>query len=400
MRIPNALKLIPPPDTQPISSEAPHTALTPSPRYWPATEQRVMARFAPFVIQGASGSQACAILAQALINARRRGFEVIAISRDGGFTRQPVHEVDPQGRTLRTFSVSPQHHPALRIRAPGESARIPPEAKVFNSVVAPALLTTVEDLPAGTKIFTSQNGVPNTLPPEKNLQRQHSISTIATAIKDSPRRATVTRGGALYFDERTPDRDYLECVLGGGDLFALKFVPDIRVSQWRKIACNVVNNTLCTLFDTTFGGLLERTHKDPRCQALVRGMLAETLQVARARGINPGDLDELHRLVIDTQQSLPGHQSSMRHALVSGYATENAYLAAAISRESRQRGLAAPLCARAAEGIDAYIALRDSARAAHPRLFYEDNRQRVMDETEALLDIADRVFPESVTQTK
>ena len=389
MRTPHATHPAPPPETHNTANEDASTSITHAPRYWPASEQRVAARFAPFVIQGSSGSQARAILAQALINARRRGFEVIAISRDSGaFTRQPVHHVDNRGHTLRTLSLSPQAHPTLRVWPASASAQIPNHAQVFNSVVAHAVVHSVKDLPTGTKIFTGQNGVPNALPPAKKLQRQHFVSMIASTIKDSPKCATVTVGGALYFDERTPDRDYLERVLGGGDLFALKFVPDIRVHQWRKIASNVVNNTLCTLFDTHFGGLLDRAEKDPRCLALVRGMLAETIQVARRHGIDPGALDELHSGLIDTQRTWPAHRSSMRHALVSGHTTENAYLAGAIAHDSQRLGLPAPLCTRAAQSLDRYVEMRDRAGPDQAPQFYARNQDWVATETEALLDLA------------
>ena len=393
MRIPNAARLSPTPETQAASTEESPPQHIAAPRYWPASEQRIAARFAPFVIQGSSGSQGRAILAQALINARRKGFEVIAISRDAGaFSLQPLHQTDIEGRITRTVSLSRQDHPALQLWPSHASADIPPQAEVFNSVVAHALPASVKDLPPGTKIFTGQNGVPNPLPPEKKFQRQYYISTLATSVKDHPKRATLVEGGALYFDERTPDRDYLEAVLGGGDLFALKFVPDIRVHQWRKIAFNAVNNTLCTLFGMTFGDLFEQAGKDPRHLALQRGMLRETQRVARARGIDPGSLDDLHRAVADTQRAFPAHHSSMHHALVSGQSTENAHLAGAIARDAQRFGFDAPLCALAAHQLDSYLAIRDRAGREEAGQFYERNRERVIEVREALLDLASRVI--------
>lgn len=402
MRIPYSTLPAPPADAAPAPAEAaPERTL--SPRYWPASEARVAARLAPFVMQGSSGSQARAILAQALINARRRGFEVIAMSRDeGAFSRQPLQLIDSGGRVLRTLSLRPEAHPSLRLRPARASAEIPPNARVFNSVLAPVLARSVADLPAGTRVFTGQNGVPGPLPAEKRFERQHYISNIVTALGEAPTCATVTEGGALYLDQRTPDRDYLERVLGGGDLFALKFMPDIRVYQWRKIAANVVNNTLCTLFDATFGELLARAGSDLRWHALVRGLLAETRVVAQSRGIDLGALDEAHQRLTGVQQTWPAHRSSMRHSLVTGQATENAYLAAAIAAEARQKGLAAPLCAHAAATLDQFVEWRDLAGREHARDFYRNNRQRVQEAGEALLCFAARQagLPESVPEAK
>jgi ketopantoate reductase len=358
--------------------------------YRPASAARTAASLAPFVMQGAAGSQARAILAQALINARRRGFEVIATSRDpSAFTRAPLHHLDQNGALIRKLKLAPEHQPALRVHTSRENASLPKEAHVFNSVSAHALAASLKGLPPGVKIFTGQNGVPTALPPDQEACRQHYISTIATAIDKQGSHAEVLAGGALSFDARTPDRAYLEATLGGGDLFDLQFVPDIRVTQWRKVAFNVVNNTLCTVFDTSFGTLFERTRQEPRFMKLVRGMIIETCQVAAARGVPLGEAEEILEALGDIQQTWPAHRTSLHAALLRGDTIENPWLAGAIAREGQRLGVPAPLCAAAAQTLEMYTQMRDLAGRDAAARFYDNHREVVRQAGEALLAIAE-----------
>jgi 2-dehydropantoate 2-reductase len=113
---------------------------------------------------------------------------------------------------------------------------------------------------------------------------------------------------------------------------------DIERTIWEKFVFLVGLSATTTLMRTTIGPVRE----DPDSRQLLRGLMAETVAVARARGVAlAGDYAEDRMGFVD---GLPFEMtSSMSHDLNRGNPLEVAWLSGAVVRFGRELDIATPL---------------------------------------------------------
>jgi 2-dehydropantoate 2-reductase len=130
-----------------------------------------------------------------------------------------------------------------------------------------------------------------------------------------------------------------------------EFTPRIRALRWDKLMWNAAFNTVSALTRKTVGAILG----DPDGKVLIRTLMREVMQVARAEG---GDITEQRiELFIDhSEKNLGAVRTSTLQDFERGKRLEYEALAGAVVRAARRHGIAAP----ASQTIYALLKLLDS----------------------------------------
>ncbi len=126
---------------------------------------------------------------------------------------------------------------------------------------------------------------------------------------------------------------------------------DIRTLRWDKLLWNGAFNTVATITRRRVGEILD----DPESLRLVRTLMREALEVARADGARLGD-DRIEHYVAHSQKNLRALKTSTQQDLERGKPLEVESLAGAVVRTARRHGIAVP----AYETIYALLRLIDS----------------------------------------
>jgi 2-dehydropantoate 2-reductase len=131
------------------------------------------------------------------------------------------------------------------------------------------------------------------------------------------------------------------------DLLAGIFPADIDVvfserfeeEEWRKTLLNAVMNPVAGLLMGAVGPVLEH----PSLFGIVKGLIAEFREVALARGIDLGSLEEMEAWCRDVASKDPEHSPSLSQDLQRGKRTEIDAINGYIINEGRRLGMATPL---------------------------------------------------------
>lgn len=113
---------------------------------------------------------------------------------------------------------------------------------------------------------------------------------------------------------------------------------DITRLVWKKLLINAGINALTAIFDVPNGRLVE----DPELNAIMRGALAEAVEVAKARGL-AFRLPEVVAEVEEVCRLTAANLSSMLQDVRRGSETEIDYINGAIVRLGQERGVPTPL---------------------------------------------------------
>jgi 2-dehydropantoate 2-reductase len=191
---------------------------------------------------------------------------------------------------------------------------------------------------ADGRVVTLQNGLGNR-------------EVLAAAAGAARVRAGVVTVGARRVDAHTvsalPGGLTLEVRPGDGAMerlaalfdhagLAPQRVADVEPAQWRKLAVNCAINPLSALLRRPNGALLE----DEDTVATMRAAAREVSSVARARGLDLGDVESA---VLEVARLTTGNRSSMLQDVDRGAPTEIDALCGAVVREGHRLGVATPV---------------------------------------------------------
>jgi 2-dehydropantoate 2-reductase len=127
---------------------------------------------------------------------------------------------------------------------------------------------------------------------------------------------------------------------------------DIMTLRWDKLVWNGALNTVATLTRRRVGEILD----DPESMKLLRTLMKEILEVARAEGAKIPD-DRIDAYIAHSQKNLRELKTSTQQDLERGKALEYEALSGAVVRAARRHGISAP----ANETIYALLRLLDGA---------------------------------------
>ena len=126
---------------------------------------------------------------------------------------------------------------------------------------------------------------------------------------------------------------------------------DIVTTRWDKLVWNGTLNTIATLTRRRVGDILD----DEEGMRLLRTMMKEIIEVARAEGARIGD-DRIEQYIEHSQKNLRAIKTSTQQDLERGKALEYEALSGAVVRAARRHGIAVP----ANETIYALLRLLDA----------------------------------------
>ena len=130
-----------------------------------------------------------------------------------------------------------------------------------------------------------------------------------------------------------------------------EFTPRIRALRWDKLMWNAAFNTVTALTRKAVGAVLE----DPDGKALVRTLMREVMQVARAEGADITE-ERIDLFIDHSEKHLGAVRTSTLQDFERGKRLEYEALAGAVVRAAHRHGIAAP----ASETIYALLKLLDA----------------------------------------
>jgi len=128
---------------------------------------------------------------------------------------------------------------------------------------------------------------------------------------------------------------------------------DIMAARWDKLIWNGALNTVATLTRRRVGEIID----DPEGLKLLRTLMQEIVNVARAEGANISD-DRIEEYIAHSQKNLRALKTSTQQDLERGKALEYEALSGAVVRAARRHGINVP----AVEAIYALLRLLDGAQ--------------------------------------
>ncbi|HME54332.1 MAG TPA: ketopantoate reductase family protein [Candidatus Lokiarchaeia archaeon] len=144
-------------------------------------------------------------------------------------------------------------------------------------------------------------------------------------------------GGNLRYTFPLESRELL------ADLFPstidVLFSENFEEEEWRKTLLNAVMNPVAGILMGAVGPVLE----NPSLFNIVKGLIAEFREVAMARGINLGSLDEMIAYCHGTASKDPEHSPSLSQDLQRGKKTEIDAINGYIMKEGRRLSVPTPL---------------------------------------------------------
>ena len=114
--------------------------------------------------------------------------------------------------------------------------------------------------------------------------------------------------------------------------------PHVEASIWEKVAFNAALNSIAAVTRRSVGAIGD--HEDG--QELARAIMAETLAVARSRGLNVSE-DRAYSALEHAFNSHKSHQPSMLQDVLAGRPTEIATINGAIVAAGKAKGVPAPV---------------------------------------------------------
>ncbi|QHI98427.1 hypothetical protein GT347_10730 [Xylophilus rhododendri] len=306
------------------------------------------------LVLAASGSQSSTLGAQALANAAGK-FEVRLV------TRRPAAFVRNATVRCGDLHMDIAQHPRATV-ADHTDGLDPDDLLVLDATAVPGLDSTIALTPPGSRVLYTQNGVPTheAQTRQRGLEVHRGASMITSSRRPPQGGVTVAPGGRLLVDQNSSIVDILAEVLRNRGFFELVAVPDIRATQFEKIALNCALNVVATLSGRTLGELLQLTHQDARAENLIGGLAAEVCAIAVAQGIRIKPTDQVIGDIQRAMACFPQHPTSMRMAFEAGHASEIDVLNGAISRLGRECGIATPLNDLVTEKLRMYHDVREA----------------------------------------
>src|SRR5271157_763839 len=117
------------------------------------------------------------------------------------------------------------------------------------------------------------------------------------------------------------------------------FSENFEEEEWRKTLLNAVMNPVAGILKGAVGPVLENAS----LFTIVKGLIAEFREVALARGIDLGSLEEMIAFCYDVASKDPAHSPSLSQDLQRGKKTEIDAINGYIILEGRRLGIPAPL---------------------------------------------------------
>jgi ketopantoate reductase len=337
------------------------------------------------VIQGAGG-QGVSMAVAALQNAEKEGYNVVMVTRRPA-ELEATNFITSDGKTIKLSD-----HPKLIIRS------TPPDNTednfFLNATDGTGFAPTMRQLPQHAEVFTTQNGVPPSLPSGREDLLQ--VTGVSKIISGSTNATTVQgRGGALQYDENSRMRGYIETVFSGNSIFSLDPVEDVKKAQFEKIALNTALNTTCTLFGMTKEELMNKAKDDPRVKTLIYGIAKEAVDVGRAAGASVEGSD-VKKAIEKTIAGTPKHPTSMKLNFDDGKPIEIQPLPGGVSELGKKYGLQTPLCEKMAATLGEFQTLRDEipnqGAGVKPGVIFRENfTQLIEQKQEELLALAKKI---------
>lgn len=211
----------------------------------------------------------------------------------------------------------------------------------------------------GGAVLTLQNGVENEAAIARIIGDDAVMSGNARVFADMPEPGKIVHTGMGYIDfgeihGRLTDRarQYEAAFKRAGILGRL--VTNIRDLRWEKLMSNSAFNSITTLTGRNLGDLYD----DPDGYRLLRGMMEETVAVARAEGASIAE-DRIDWLFDFINRSLRDSSSSTLQDLRRGRRLEYDAITGAVLRAARRHKIEVPIT----ESINALMRLLDSAAA-------------------------------------
>lgn len=115
---------------------------------------------------------------------------------------------------------------------------------------------------------------------------------------------------------------------------------NIHVPIWTKLIFNTVLNTIGGATGMTVG----QTGSTEAGRRLLEGVLAESLAVAHANGVQVGE-EKLREMLAGVFESIPEHKTSMTVDVEAGRPTEVETIGGAVVAAGREKGVQAPVLA-------------------------------------------------------
>jgi 2-dehydropantoate 2-reductase len=333
-------------------------------------------------IQGAGGKQGKAFTWAALETAGREGHDVHAIVRDEAQYRQDSRINDGNRQAVLADD------PNLRITS--DPHALSPDDSIFvNAVSAGGLGSTLGQLPRGSKVLMTQNGVDLMEGNRKDLELAYGISVVVTA-SDGERGVTVKPGGKLQVGADNP---FLKHVLQAFDkqgVFNLEVVDDINATKWEKIALNSALNAPATLFGKNLGQFLELMKEDSRYAKLIAGLTKEVCDVAAALKVSVRPVNKVLDTIHGVMDENKRHPTSMQNHFLEGKELELPVLNEGVSKVAGDVKIATPLNNVIVEKMRVYEALRKEHGASPD--FHVRHATEVAAVTEEVLQAAASLY--------
>ena len=114
--------------------------------------------------------------------------------------------------------------------------------------------------------------------------------------------------------------------------------PDLRHSEWKKIAWNASMNGILALHGLRNGDLVNR----PALLARFDALLAEAVTIARSEGVELDSKGTLRTEILDSIGKTAGNLNSMAMDLLRGNPTEVQWINGAVARAAARHGIRAP----------------------------------------------------------
>jgi 2-dehydropantoate 2-reductase len=225
-------------------------------------------------------------------------------------------------------------------------ARIEPGDQVVLTTKAGDLASALEIvdglLPEGASVVLAQNGL-GVLEDARDLTDAPIVRAACwMGVRLVERGRAVVAGvhalalapGSERAEERDASTRLAELARVAG--LPVREEPDARSLEWRKALWNLAVNGLCAIVDGENGAILD----DPHLRTASEGLLDEAFAVARAEGVS---LDESDRArVYASLETTRRNVNATLQDLRRGRPTETRWLAGAVARIGRERGVPTP----------------------------------------------------------
>jgi 2-dehydropantoate 2-reductase len=214
-----------------------------------------------------------------------------------------------------------------------------------------------ECLHEGAAVLTLQNGVENETVLERILGPDTVMSGNARIFAEMPEPGRIVHTGMGYIEFGELDgtisqraRNY-EAVFKRASILG-RLVNNIRDLRWEKLMSNSAFNSITALTGRNLGDIYD----DPDAYRLLRRMMAEAVEVARAEGATIPD-ERVEWLLDYVDRNLRDSNSSTLQDLRRGRRLEYDAITGAVLRAARRHGIATP----ATEAMHALLKLLDPA---------------------------------------